>query len=212
MGAYVESVCTGRIKPVPWGSLKRSAIDKRPVSGPVRVGPYGLDGDEIADLEHHGGVDQAVYAYAAEDLEDWSAQLGRPLPNGTTFGENLTTRGIDVNEAVVGERWGIGTTVLEVCGTRIPCAVFAGHVDQERWARRFVEARVPGAYLRVVEPGELASGNAIEVVDRPAHGVTVRVVFRALATERDLLPALLDAQALGTKARRKAEEYVATQA
>ncbi|MGH1562476.1 MOSC domain-containing protein [Mumia sp. DW29H23] len=208
MGAFVESVNTGRVRPVPWGSLKRSAIDKRATDARVRVGPYGLDGDEIADLEHHGGLDKAVYAYAAEDLEAWSVEIGRELRAGE-FGENLTTRGVDVTGARLGERWRIGTTVLEVCSVRIPCRVFAGFVDQERWVRRFTERGVPGAYLRVIESGELGTGDAVEVTDVPEHRVTVGVMFRALTTERALLPSLLEAPAVAEEARLKAERYVA---
>ncbi|WP_370618897.1 MOSC domain-containing protein [Mumia sp. Pv 4-285] len=210
MGAYVESVNTGRVREVPWGSLGRSAIDKRPVEGSLSVGSYGLDGDEIGDLEHHGGLDQAVYAYAAEDLAAWSDELGREVMPGQ-FGENLTTRGLDVTGAVVGERWRIGTALLEVCAVRIPCRVFAGFVDEQRWLKRFTERGVPGAYLRVVAPGALCVGDAVEVVDVPVHGVTIGLTFRALTTDRALLPRLLDAPALASKARTKAERYVAAQ-
>ncbi|KAA1423663.1 MOSC domain-containing protein [Mumia zhuanghuii] len=211
MGAYVESVNTGRIREVPWGSLRRSAIDKRPVEGAVAVTPYGLAGDEIADLRHHGGLDQAVYAYAAEDLEAWASELGRELRHGQ-FGENLTTRGVDVTGSRIGERWRVGTTLLEVCSVRTPCRVFAGFLDEQRWARRFTERGVPGAYLRVVEPGDLSAGDAIDVVDVPAHDVTVGMVFRALTTERTLLPRLLEAPAVAAEAREKAERYVAAEA
>src|SRR5512142_150357 len=139
-----------------------TGINKRPVHGPVLVrspGPKtigmhsGLVGDQIFDVEHHGGDDQAVYAYAREDYGWWQERLDRPLPNGM-FGENLTTADVDVNGAVIGERWRIGSTlVLQPTFGRIPCATFEAWMGEPGWVKRFTAANRPGAYLRVVEPG-----------------------------------------------------------
>jgi MOSC domain-containing protein YiiM len=197
------SVNVGRPQPNPWKRLPATGIDKRPVTGPVAVrapgpkgtGAVGLAGDRVYDARHHGGDDQAVYAYAREDLDTWARELGRPLPNGS-FGENLTTTGIDVNSALIGERWRIGSTVLEVSCPRIPCATFAGWLREEGWLRRFTAAALPGPYLRVIEPGELAAGDTVEVLLRPGHDVTVALCFRALTTEPGLLPRLAAATAL----------------
>ncbi|MFJ2032922.1 MOSC domain-containing protein [Streptosporangium sp. NPDC087985] len=178
-----------------------TGIDKRPADGLVAVtapGPRGtagsgVAGDKIGDLPHHGGDDQAVYAFAREDLDTWEKELGRELSNGV-FGENLTTSGLDVNGASIGERWRIGESlVLEVTSARIPCRTFAGWLDEQGWVKRFTQAARPGAYLRVIEPGEIQSGDAIEVVSRPDHGVTVEFLFRAMTTESELLPRVLDA-------------------
>lgn len=187
MGARVQSVNVGPIADVPWGRVKRSAIDKRPAAGPIRVHALGLGGDEIGDLKHHGGIDQAVYAYAREDLDDWEVALGRDLTDGQ-FGENLTTTGLDIQNARLGDRWRIGTALLEVSSVRIPCSVFQGFLDEPRWVRRFTEQGVPGAYLRVVEEGDLAVGDQIFVEEHREHDLTVALAFRALTTEPDLLP------------------------
>src|SRR5262245_65582031 len=112
--AYVRSVNVGRPKPVPWGDLRRSAIDKQAIDGQVRVGRLGLTGDEVADHRHHGGVDQAVYAYAREDLDWWADQLGRALRDGQ-FGESLTLAGVGVTGTGVGERWRGGAYRAERC-------------------------------------------------------------------------------------------------
>lgn len=198
------SVNVGRVADVPWGSLKRSAIDKRPVDGPVRIGPLGLERDEIADTEHHGGVDQAVYVYAAEDLRSWAEDLGRELAPGQ-FGENLTTRGLDVQGSRLGDRWRVGTAVLEVCDVRIPCSVFQGFLDEPQWVKRFTLRGVPGAYLRVVEPGVVTAGDQVDVVERRTHDLTVGKAFRALTTQRHLIPDLLAEPRISAKIRRKAE-------
>lgn len=198
--ATVTSVNVGRTVEVPWGSLKRSAIDKRPVDGIVGVQTLGLQGDDIADLKHHGGPDKAVYAFAGEDLDAWSAELGRTLRPGQ-FGENLSTRGIDVTESCIGDRWRIGTAVLEVATVRIPCSVFAGFIDERQWVRRFMRTGRPGAYLRVIDQGQLAAGDRIDVIESRAHHVTVGLTFRALTTERELLPRLLEEPRLASKAR-----------
>jgi MOSC domain-containing protein YiiM len=190
-----------------------TGIDKHPVEGPVSVaapgakgtGGSGLSGDTIGDKRHHGGDDQAVYAYAREDLDAWGEELGRRLPDGG-FGENLTTRGVSVNEALIGERWRIGRdVVLEVNSARIPCRTFAGWLGEQGWVKRFTAAAVPGAYLRVIEPGTIRAGDPIEIVHRPDHEVTVSHLFRALTTSSELLCGILPAgNALHPEAARRA--------
>ncbi|RAG84796.1 MOSC domain-containing protein [Streptacidiphilus pinicola] len=202
------SVNIGRPRPNPWKGLFATGIDKRPVAGPVAVsapgpkgdGEVGLAGDRAYDVKHHGGVDQAVYAYAREDLDGWQPELGGPLRNGV-FGENLTTSGLDVNGALIGERWRIGPdVVLEVSCPRIPCVTFQGWLERDGWIKRFTRAARPGAYLRVLTPGEIRAGDPIEITHRPDHDVTVALTFRALTLEPELLPRLLAADALPLEA------------
>lgn len=155
-----------------------------------------------------GGPDKAIYAYAREDLDAWQETLGRSLPDGC-FGENLTTQGLDVNGALIGERWQVGATVvLEVSCPRIPCGTFQGWLARSGWVREFTEAAMPGAYLRVVEPGQLAAGDEVRIVHRPRHDATVSLAFRALTREPDLLPRLLTADALPAEAREAARRRV----
>ncbi|MGC3952914.1 MAG: MOSC domain-containing protein [Propionicimonas sp.] len=201
----------GRIQPTEHGTLKRTAIDKRPVTGRVRVEPLGLVGDEIADLDHHGGLDQAVYAFAREDYAHWESELARPLAAGV-FGENLTTVGVDIQNARIGERWRVGEVLLEVSGVRIPCSVFAGFVDEPQWVRRFTEHGVPGAYFRVLETGTVAAGDRIEAVRVPDHDVTVGYAFRAATTQPQLLEAMLDEPALSRSLRKRVDKYLTSRA
>ncbi len=161
------------------GSPGVTAIDKRPVDGPVRVLPLGLFGDVQADRENHGGSDQAVYAYSQDDADYWAGELGRDIPPGL-FGENLRIDGIDATGAVIGERWRIGADVLlEVTSPRVPCATFAHRMGEPQWVRRFTEIGLVGTYLRVLERGTLAAGDPIVVEHRPAHGITVGKFFSA---------------------------------
>lgn len=161
------------------GTVGVTAIDKRPVEGRVKARPYGLYADVQADRKDHGGLDQAVYAYSQEDAEWWGAELGYEVTPGL-FGENLRTRGLEVSRAVVGEQWRIGTALVEVTQPRTPCQTFARRLDSPpRWVRRFTQANRTGAYLRVVENGDLGAGDAVEVVRRPAHGVTLADWFGA---------------------------------
>jgi MOSC domain-containing protein YiiM len=153
----------------------------------------GLVGDFIGDGKHHGGDEQAVYAFQREDLNEWERRLGRELPNGL-FGENLTTSGLEVNAARLGERWRVGhEVVLQVTSPRIPCSTFRGWMGEKGWAKTFTAAGRPGAYLSVITPGTLRAGDSIEVVHRPDHDVTISMAFRATTTERALLPRLLEA-------------------
>ncbi len=211
--ARLCSVNVGRPRQAAWAAIGTTAIDKQAVTGPVEVGRLGLAGDQVADTRHHGGVDKAVYAFAREDLDHWAQVLGTPIADGQ-FGENLTTVGLDVNEAEVGERWRVGEVVLEVASVRTPCQDFKAWMgrsgyDDRAWVRRFALEARPGPYLRVVVPGVLRVDDGIEVVHRPGHGVSVSTMFRALHTRPDLLPRLLVIDGLTTDARLKAEGYVA---
>lgn len=213
---WVSCVSVGMPRQAPWAGIGRTSIDKLRVAAPVWVHTLGLEGDQVSDTRNHGGVDKAVYAFAREDLDFWQHELGKPIRDGQ-FGENLTTVGLDVNEAEVGERWRIGTAVLEVASVRTPCNDFKSWqrlngYDDRAWVRRFALIGRPGPYLRVVQEGVLAAGDPIEVVHQPGHGVTVSTMFRALTTERSLLPELLRVDGLVAEAREIAERYVAGQA
>ncbi len=186
--------------PDPRGDLDETAIDKRRTADRVAVTPaadggVGLAGDQVVDIRHHGGRDQAVYAYATEDQAWWAAELGRDLAPGS-FGQNLDTEGLDVTGAVVGERWQVGDDglLLEVTSPRIPCTTFQGFMAEPHWVKRFTEHGAPGAYLRVVRSGTVGAGDLVTVLDRPAHGVTIGDVFVLRSTDSARLQRLLDEQ------------------
>lgn len=211
--ATLISVNVGLPREADWAGIGRTSIDKHAVTGPVSVWSLGLDDDQVSDTVDHGGVDQAVYAFAREDLDSWSEALGHEIRNGQ-FGENLTTSGIDVNESEIGERWQIGTVLLEVASIRTPCNDFKNWMglsgfDNAAWVRRFALEGRPGPYLRVITEGVVAAGDEVRVVHRPGHGVTVSTMFRAFNTHPELLPELLQVEGLVAGARAKAEAYVA---
>lgn len=213
--ARVLSVNLAHVRPNPFKAAGTTGIDKRPTTGRVHVRApgaktdglgSGLVGDMIGDRENHGGDDQAVYAYAREDLDHWMHALGRDLLPGS-FGENLTTEGIDITNAIIGERWVVGDEVeLQVTEPRIPCSTFRGWIGEPGWLTTFTEAAIPGTYLRVVTSGSVAAGDRIAISHRPAHGVTVALVFRALTREPALLPSLLSAEELPQETRLMASE------
>ena len=189
----VTAVCVvGRLLELPGRRPASSGIDKRPVEGPVAVGELGLDGDVQVNRKYHGGEGQAVYAYAQADADWWSAELSRELPPGS-FGENLRTEGLDLTGALLGERWRIGTALFEVTAPRIPCANFARWWGVPDLVKRFTAHGASGAYLRVLETGELAAGDAVTVEHRPHHGVTAGLLFRALTTQQARLPEIAPA-------------------
>jgi len=173
-----------------------TAIDKRQVPARVEVTELGLAGDTQCDIQHHGGVDQPVYAYADEDAAWWAAELDREITPGL-FGENLRTAGIDLTSAEIGERWrvGEGGLVLEVASPRVPCATFQRRMDVEHWVKRFTDHGAPGTYLRTVHPGTVGVGDQIVVEHRPGHGVTVAEAF--LRPEPATMQRLLDAERAG---------------
>ncbi|MFI6294361.1 MOSC domain-containing protein [Nonomuraea sp. NPDC050790] len=185
------SVNVGRAVDAEWaGKLGRTAIDKTAVTRRVGVRQNGLDGDERADRSNHGAPTHAVYSYAREDYDWWEGELGRPLRDGL-FGENLTTSGVDVSGAVLGERWRVGTALLEVSGPRIPCVVFRNWMDEPGWVKRFTAAGRVGAYLSVVETGELGVGDEVEIVARPEASVTIAESVLAYHGDKDILTRIL---------------------
>jgi MOSC domain-containing protein YiiM len=196
VSGIVESVNVGVPRAVQVnGETIVTAIWKSPVEGRVPLQGVNLHGDDQADRSVHGGPDKAVYAYGAEDTEWWEAELGRPLGPGA-FGENLTVRGIPVSEALIGERWALGGAVLEVAQPRLPCFKLGLRMGDPRFPQRFAAAGRPGAYLRVVSEGDIGAGDPIEVVSRPAHGVTSAIVSRAILREPELLAAAVQAPEL----------------
>jgi MOSC domain-containing protein YiiM len=199
VSARVISVNTGQGRDADWaGRLRRTAIDKRPAGGPLPVGKLGIGADEQVDKPDHGGYEQAVYVYAREDLDWWAERLGRELRNGM-FGENVTTGGLDVTGALIGEVWRLGTAIVQVTSVRIPCVVFQNWLGEEHWVRRFAGAGRPGAYVRVLTEGMLAAGGPAEVLSRPAQRVTVAEAMRAFYGDADLMRRLLQVDGRGAK-------------
>ena len=194
MRGRLEAVCVSGsdLLPLPDKRPNRSGIDKRPVTGRVAVEPLGLDGDVQVNKKHHGGEGQAVYAYAQEDADWWAVELDRELPPGR-FGENLRTSGLDLRTAVLGERWLVGSALLEVTAWRTPCANFARFWGVPDLVKRFAAHGATGAYLRVLETGDVGAGDDVDVVSRPDHGITVETAFRIAMTQRSRLPELVPA-------------------
>jgi len=166
-----------------------------------------LEGDDQSDREVHGGPDKAVYAYAIEDVRFWESELARSLELAAV-GENLTTEGLDVTNAVIGTRWEIGSTELEVSEPRAPCSKLAFKMEDPTFVRRFTKAGRPGAYLRIVREGELGAGDEIRVLSTPAHGMTVGDVFRIYSRDRHEIKKLLDIPQLSESWRSWAEHQL----
>lgn len=154
----------------------RTGIDKRPTDDSVHIGQLGLEGDAILDTEHHGGPDQAVYVYGAEDYRWWSQELGRDIRPGT-FGDNLTIAGFpdDLN---AGDRLLIGDVILEATAPRIPCSTFAAQMQDSNFGLRFRRAERPGVYFRVLNEGAVTAGEPVTFIENPDPSVSMREMFR----------------------------------
>jgi MOSC domain-containing protein YiiM len=177
------------------GRVISTSIWKEPVEGRVTIRGVNVAGDDQADRTVHGGPDKAVYAYAAEDIAWWTEQLGSGLGHAP-FGENLTTLGVDVSGARIGEQWAIGSALLEVRQSRMPCFKLGLRIGDPRFVRTFARADRPGAYLGILRAGDVGAGDPVEIVHRPDHEVTVALMHRALLQDHDLLPQLLTAPTL----------------
>jgi MOSC domain-containing protein YiiM len=206
--ATVLSVNVGRARAFEYnGRPAKSAIWKSPVAGRIAARGVNLEGDDQADRKAHGGPDKSVYAYAIEDLRWWEEKLGRSLQYGE-FGENLTTEGIAVNDALVGERWAIGTAVFEISEPRIPCWRLGVRMNDHLFPRRFTEALRPGTYLRIIVEGDVAAGDEIRVIDRPVHDLTIRDMFRIYTRDREEVERLLTIPRMSESWRVWAENWL----
>ena len=204
----VLSVNVGRPREFDFnGHPARSAIWKSPVAGRVAARGVNLDGDDQADRKAHGGPDKAVYAYAVEDARWWEREIGRTIPPGG-FGENLTIEGIEVNDALVGERWLIGSAVFEVSEPRIPCWRLGVRMDDPGFVRRFTDAQRPGTYLRIVAEGDVGVGDVVNVISEPAHDLSVRDVFRIYTRDRGEVRRLIGVPAISDAWRGWAEHVL----
>jgi MOSC domain-containing protein YiiM len=178
--ARVVSVNVGPVREVTSrGRVVRTAIWKTPVAGPVAVRGVNVAGDDQADRTVHGGPDKAVYVYAVEDYAFWAARETFQVQTGV-FGENLTVAGLDLGRALVGERWRVGTTLLEVAQPRLPCFKLGIRVGDPTFLKRFQAAIRPGAYLRIIEPGHVRSGDIITTASRPSHDVTIALMAESV--------------------------------
>jgi len=211
----VVSVNVGHRVPRRRPDVPMTAIDKRPVSrievrdpGPKRGGlGSGAVGDEIGDPRHHGGRLQAIYAYPSEDQQWWSAHVGRPITAGQ-FGENVTTEGVEMTHALIGELWTIGDVVLRVEVPRIPCATFAEHMGEPGWVRRFSEEGRTGAYLSVVVPGTIVTGAPVHV-RRPEHDIDLLLLFRAFTGDLDAMRRVVGARVIDAEVQADLERTLA---
>ena len=192
------------------GSEGRTGIDKRSVSGAIEFKDNGVVGDRVIDTNVHGGHEQAVYAYAREDAQWWEKEINEEIPAGR-FGENLTTEGIDVNAALIGEQWKIGSVILEVSQPRIPCRVFAGFWKRATLIKDFTQAGRPGTYLRIIQEGRAQAGDSIEVIFKPNHTVTISDLFAAKSGERSKINQIKDVTYLSTEFKEWSQKIAATQ-
>ncbi|HYP40340.1 MAG TPA: MOSC domain-containing protein [Chloroflexia bacterium] len=190
--AKVFSVNVGQVRGIEWlGKKATTAIWKSPVAGRVALAGVNFAGDDQADRRVHGGRDKAVYSYAREDEEWWEEELGRPLEPGA-FGENLTFAGVNVTGAVIGERWEIGSALLEVAQPRIPCWKLGARMNDPHFPPVFAAAGRPGAYLRIIREGDIAAGDLVTVVYRPSHNLTVGDVARIYHSDHSQAHLLLN--------------------
>lgn len=189
-------------RPDPGGDDRLTGITKRPVEhltvfapGPDYGDGSGVEGDLIGDVKHHGGANKAVYAFSREELDYWAAELGRTLEAGT-FGENLTTAGVDLERLLINQRVRLGSAVLEVSIPRQPCRTFAAHLGVRGWVKRFAAHGRCGVYFRVVQPGRIPSGAVIELDGRPDHDVDMLTAFAAAMGDDDAAARVVEAACL----------------
>jgi len=202
MSQIVSSTNVAVPRTDPGGADRISGIDKQPAPfievsapGPDYGDGSGVADDTVGDDAHHGGAQKAVYAFSREELDFWEHDLHRGLPDGT-FGENLTTTGIDLERLLVNQRIRVGTAELEVSVVRQPCRTFAAWLGERGWVRRFSDRGRCGTYLRVTVPGRITPGDELTLVDAPAHDIDILTAFRAAQGDKAAARRVVDAGCL----------------
>jgi MOSC domain-containing protein YiiM len=194
------SINVGLPRKIPWqGKVVRTSIFKSPVSGTVRVSKLNLAGDQQSDLSVHGGIHKAVYAYPSEHYEFWRKEMPDADLRWGVFGENLTTQGVLEDEVRIGDRLRIGSAEFVVTQPRMPCFKLGIRLGRPDMVKRFLRSGRSGFYLAVLEEGQIAAGDSIQVLTRDEHGVTVADIvnlYQADATNQDLLRRASDLPAL----------------
>jgi len=194
---HIVSINVGAVREIVYrGRPRTTAIWKEPVAERLPVLAEQVGGDHQADHTVHGGPAKAVYSYASEDYAWWSEELGETLAPGT-FGENLTTAGIDLNDLLIGQQVRAGTALLEVTAPRFPCWKLGFRMGTQKFPRRFLEAARAGTYFAVVEQGDVGAGDPIVPASRPAHPVTVGLIAYLNHADRQLAALLMDAVQAG---------------
>jgi MOSC domain-containing protein YiiM len=206
MPASIEAVCV--VHEVIDGYYHPTAIDKRPVTGPISIGELGPEGDCHVD-KTHGGPDAAVYVYAAEDAAYFARTLDREIPPGL-FGDNLRTRGLDVTRSKLGERWWLGEpgtgVLLEVRKPRTPCLNFSMRMGIDGFHVEFNRTGRVGAMCRVLQPGVVRAGDPVTVDHEPDHEVTIELLVTGMTPAQ--AQGLLDSDVpLTSSVRAKAKRY-----
>lgn len=182
----LESVNSGQATTVSHGERSFvSGICKQPLEGPVEIATYGIPGDAIVAKEHHGGADQAIYAYSADDYDWWAERTARDYFPGM-FGENLTIRDMP-SDMRIGDRLLIGDVVLEATAPRIPCSTFTARMQDSSFGLAFRNAERPGIYFRVLNEGEVSPGDSVTFIENEESDVTILDLFRFhYATQHDV--------------------------
>ena len=186
MAMKVVKVCVGmpQIVRTSEEGFVTTAIFKQPVNGRVRVNELNIEGDAQADLRVHGGWSKAVYAYPAEHYEFWRNELPEMELGDSQFGENLTTEGLIETDVRIGDRFRIGTAEFIVTEPRMPCGKLGIRFGRKDIIRRFLQSRRSGFYLAVTKPGELAAGDAIEILSRDENKVSVSDIDRVWVEDK----------------------------
>ena len=211
MSIQLLSTNIGKLQSIPWAKkTTKTGIFKLPVEGPVEVQKNGLEGDYIGSKKYHGGPDQAIYLYSAEDYSWWEQTLGRKLPFGI-FGENLTVTSLGTQPPRVGDRWQIGEIVLELSAPRIPCATLAARMEEPTFVKQFAQAKRGGAYARVLQPGSVTTGMMVSVTPTPLPHPTIQELFQVWHQRKkdpNLLRRALESP-LASRSREDVEKWLA---
>ena len=150
-----------------------SGILKAPVDGPVYAGTTNIDGDQQADLEHHGGIDKAVLAYSRSHYESWNQEFPEQNFVGGSFGENLSVAGLTERDICIGDTFQFGDCILQVSQPRQPCWKLSRRWDIPKLAVRVQQTRRTGWYLRVLTQGTIHAPSPLELIERPYTEFTV---------------------------------------
>jgi len=177
----VAGIAIGGIAEIPYrGKKVKTGIFKTPISGPITLGPEGLEGDIQVDRKNHGGSDKAVYAYSLENLHHWSRLRNEPDYAPGHMGENLTLEGLDDHEVSIGDQLEVGSALLEITQPRVPCFKLGIRMQEPKFVGEFLTSGRTGFYLRVIRGGLIKTGDQVTRIHEDPLKVSIPNAMKAL--------------------------------
>lgn len=193
------------------GKPTKTGIFKKPTDMPIYLDTETVKGDEVSNRKYHGGEFKACYLFAAEQYPYWEGLYPELDWYYGMLGENLTVKGLDETQLVIGAIYKVGAALVQITQPREPCNTFAAKMGSPAILKQFIAHRKPGSYVRVLKPGLVSVGDTFELVEQPDNSITIAQLFDLLFSKtknQNHLQLILDNTAIPIKKRLQLKAFL----